>query len=186
MELFDFGPGFEFEYNEAREFQSVDTFFGAFDRRYNSLAKFYREFEFVFDYDKVEKYIKDEIPNFPLFLKILKLDFPKNSDEMAMFIYQIDILSEIEFSKDPAQIEPLVEKYPELIDYVMNESLDEQQCHFDSFMIVRAKDLSYEQRKLCCLFFLADECIFRFKNMNYRKMIKESLISNKMDEVLSA
>lgn len=169
-------------------------FYYSFDNNLSSLTDFYKKFQFVFDFEKVKNYLIEKLPNLPLFFKIMKMEFPKNSEDLALFIQKMHKLSFEEFSISSRDVDPLIKKYPELIIYIDNRFKNKlyittKEGYFiepASSCIFNVNRLSEKRKKLFCMSWLADECIFGFLHLDYRKFLNECLITDKMDEVLSA
>lgn len=169
-------------------------FYYSFNNDVSSLIDFYKKFDFIFDFEKVKNYLKEKLPNLQLFFKIMKMDYPKNPEELALFIQKMHELTFEEFSMEPRELDPLIEIYPELIIYIDNRFKNKlyktsKEGYFiepASSCIFNVNRLSEKRKKYFCLSWLADECIFGFLHLDYRKFLNECLISDKMDEVMSA
>ena len=83
------------------------------------LNEFYSISNINFDFDKVSAFLKDQVPDLELFLKIENLSFPKSLPDFCKFCFDfMDIFNEgatLCFSKDSLE---LVKQYPELHDYI--------------------------------------------------------------------
>lgn len=182
-----------FDLSKFHYVHTVVMFYRAF-KNTQELIEYYKKFQFVFDFEKVEKYLNEKLPNLPLFLKIMKMDYPKNSGDLALFIQKIFDLSFEDFSTSSRDVEPLIEQYPELLKYIDNRFKNKiyettKEGYFIEpacSCIFNVNRLSERSKKLFCMSWLADECIYGILNMDYRKFLDECLISDKMDEVMSA